>query len=343
MRRLSLSVLIFLACAPARAADNKNHTANKPSSNPGISKEELPHFLKGRYRIANQMKLLSLSGTEISVQRGAIMDVVENTSSCANEDDPDAEETGRDYREVCPSWGNLVRMSKDDDEAVDGHCFCTSRANILAQQKIAFEEDGVTVITITKPGNPPPADTTKPPPAPYLEKLYATLKDNACHKDKFVTDAKAKARIAKCAARGKSLCNCSILRCSQVTKKSLVDAGLVASVDDLPGNANDPRIKTGLEKNGFIKCSSISEAEEAPNGAVIIYHAHNSSLKGDAGAPYGHIEVKTPSGYISDFSTPNARTTYGKMTTVKRGEKRVKVFNRYVAAIYVKPPVSCKD
>lgn len=340
MRALFAFVFLFLvAPLSSLAATPPGHTVKTKITSSGVSVTEESIF--GRYRVTSPMKLMSLKGTSENVGRGAYLDVLSDSSSCTNEDDPDLEETGRSPKEAC-AWGDLVRVSADNDQSVDGHCFCTSRSNILAQEKIVFEQEGVAVITIKKSAKPADDDAPKKAPAPYLEKLYTALENNACKKDKIATDATAVKRIKSCKARGKDLCNCSILRCAQFTKKSLVDAGLVSSINDLPGDANSPDIKKGLEKNGFIKCS-ISEPSDAPNGAVLIYHSHSSSLKGDAGAPYGHIEVKTPKGYVSDFRTPNPRTTYGKMTTVTRGGKKVKVFNRYLAAAYVKPPVSCKD
>jgi hypothetical protein len=342
MKRLLFVFVFLLVFAPKislAATPPTSHAVKTKITPNGVTATEESIF--GRYRITSSMKLKSLKGTDQTVGRGDYLDVLEDTSSCNNEDDPELEETGRSPKEAC-AWGDLVRVSSEDNEGVDGHCFCTSRTNILAQEKIVFEQEGVTVITIKKSAKPADGQPPEEKPAPYLDKLYAALENNACKKDKIATDATALKRIKSCKTRKKDLCNCSILRCAQFTKKSLVDAGLVSSINDLPGDANSPAIKTGLEKNGFIKCN-ISEPSDAPNGAVLIYHSHNSSLKGDAGAPYGHIEVKTPKGYVSDFRTPNARTTYGKMTTVTRGGKKVNVFNRYLAAAYVKPPVSCKD
>ncbi len=340
MKRTVFSfVLLLLATKASHAATPPGHAVKTKITSIGVTATEESFF--GRYRITNSMKLMSLKGTNQTVARGAYLDVLEDSSSCTNEDDPDLEETGRSPKEAC-AWGDLVRVSADNDESVDGHCFCTSRNNILAQEKIVFQQDGVAVIAIRKSAKPV-ADVAPPKAAvPYLEKLYTALEKNACKKDKIATDATAVRRIKSCKTRKKDLCSCSILRCAQFTKRSLVDAGLVSSINDLPGDANSPNIKKGLEKNGFIKCS-ISEPEEAPNGAVLIYHSHNSSLKGDAGAPYGHIEVKTPKGYVSDFRSANPRTSYGKMVTVTRGGKKVQVFNRYLAAAYVKPPLRCKD
>ncbi|MEO5668729.1 MAG: hypothetical protein ABIR96_11775, partial [Bdellovibrionota bacterium] len=288
---LRVLVLLGVVVSPSLivAATPTKHGAPHSAGSSGMASGDVDYF--GRYRIKNPIQLLSLTGSKQSVKSGAIMDVLKDTSSCSNENDPEQGENGRTEKEACP-WGDLIRVSTETDPAVDGHCFCTSRTNILAQEKIVFQEDGVAVITIHKSSRPEASAGTSAGPSPqkpvvpYLDKLYASLKYGSCHKNEQVDDAKAKARIKHCVERGKDLCNCSILRCAQFVKKALVDAGLVASAEDLAGNANDPAIKQGLERNGFLKCSTIDDPADAPEGAVLIYHAHNARLGGDAGAPF---------------------------------------------------------
>lgn len=291
--------------------------------------------LFGRYLVRARMMIQNLANsTQISVERGTIFTVLNDSSSCPNEATPDLGETGRDYNDACPAWAELIRISNHSDAAVNGHCFCTARSNIQAQERVEFEEDGVTVTT------PPPSET--PPPVPYLNELYRIAKENACKKKAFFEKgSKPRARIARCEARGKSVCNCSALRCAQILKKTLADAGLIRSVSDLPGDANAQGIKDGLISNGFMKCSEIDSAAGAPFGSVIIYHAREKHPNSDPGSPYGHIELKTPSGYMSDFITPSPRTEYGYTVSKRVNGRNRQVNNRYVAGVYVKPPVKC--
>jgi|GEM_PF-7029733 len=344
MKRLLLAGFLFLttsswAAEPASRAQHRGRITVVPlnQANPETTPSETPvplSTLFGRYLVRARMMLQNLTNsTQISIDRGTIFTVLNDSSSCPNEDTPDLGETGRDYNDACPAWAELIRITNHPDAAVNGHCFCTSRANVQGQEKIAFEEDGVTVST------PPPVES--PPPVSYLSELYQTAKDNACKKKNFFErGSKPLSRIARCERRGKSVCNCSALRCAQILKKTLADAGLIRSVNDLPGDANSPGIKSGLVSNGFMKCDGISSASAAPNGSVIIYHAHKV-VSSDPGSPYGHIELKTPSGYVSDFITPSPRTDYGYTVSKSINGRTKQVNNRYVAGVYVKPPVKC--
>lgn len=51
----------------------------------------------------------------------------------------------------------------------------------------------------------------------------------------------------------------------------------------------------------------IKSPKDAPKGSVLVYEGHKCS-KADSNCKYGHIEIKTESGFISDYYSPNART-----------------------------------
>lgn len=282
---------------------------------------------QAKFKIGTLTKMLTIGGlsqSEISVSEG-MLETISDPAMCSQESHFGKANFPKTLKEACP-WGQLVKIQSNQYK---GRCFCTSQNNIDKLSPINFEENGVQVVS-----NPTQKEEAK---TPALESIFATFKRNACNKSSYVKDEAGRRRIRRCRERKKNICNCSILRCAQILKKSLFDAGLIKSINDLPGHANSSGIKQGLEKNGFKKCSGISNPRSAPNGAVLIYHARSSSLRGDAGAPYGHIEMKTPDGYVSDFVAQTPRNEYGAMATVK-GKK---VRNRYLAAVYVKNPVSC--
>lgn len=89
-------------------------------------------------------------------------------------------------------------------------------------------------------------------------------------------------------------------RCWRFVKSALLDAGVVARRPESPWakQAGDEL----CSKFGFRKLP-VSNPKDAPVGAVIVY----------GGADAGHVELRTDSGYVSDFisRTPYPRPLIG--------------------------------
>jgi len=83
--------------------------------------------------------------------------------------------------------------------------------------------------------------------------------------------------------------------CWRYVKNALVDAGLVSSRPDSPWAK-----QAGEElcrKYGFVKLDHVKNPLDAPIGAVCVY----------GGADAGHVEIRTATGFVSDFTS---RTPY---------------------------------
>ena len=91
----------------------------------------------------------------------------------------------------------------------------------------------------------------------------------------------------------------STSRCWSAVKSALVDAHVV---DSRPGTAYAKQAGDELLKFGFRK-TSIKDPFAAPVGSVLVY--------GGRGA--GHVELRTPKGFVSDFAsaTPSHRPLIG--------------------------------
>jgi hypothetical protein len=88
--------------------------------------------------------------------------------------------------------------------------------------------------------------------------------------------------------------------CWHYVKDALLAAGVV---DSLPTSSWAKNAGTELcEKYGFIKLK-IRDPRKAPIGAVVVY----------GGADAGHVELRTPKGFVSDFisRTPYPRPLVG--------------------------------
>ncbi len=83
--------------------------------------------------------------------------------------------------------------------------------------------------------------------------------------------------------------------CWRYVKNALLEAGVISS------RPNSPWAKLAgdelVQKYGFVKLRSVRSPLEAPVGAVLVY----------GGADAGHVEIRTPSGFVSDFTS---RTPY---------------------------------
>lgn len=94
--------------------------------------------------------------------------------------------------------------------------------------------------------------------------------------------------------------------CALFVRRGLASAGLVPN---LPlGHAN--AYVGALSKYCFSNAiKQYPTPESAPPGAVLVYKGINT--RGDKNARYGHVEVKTAAGYVSDYYSANPRTGRG--------------------------------
>lgn len=83
--------------------------------------------------------------------------------------------------------------------------------------------------------------------------------------------------------------------CWRYVKNALIEAGVVSS------RPSSPWAKMAgselVQKYGFVKLSRVKSPLEAPVGAVLVY----------GGQDAGHVEIRTASGFASDFTS---RTPY---------------------------------
>lgn len=128
----------------------------------------------------------------------------------------------------------------------------------------------------------------------------------------------------------------SIGACYNGVKTLLAKAGWIDSVSSLPGiPANSAGAQ--LKRNNFVNLledprykEKIQNMSDIPVGAVVVYEGHGPNRgKRDPGYKYGHIEVKTAQGYISDYFSTNARTGEGLVGNYRK-----------VIGVYVKSGVS---
>jgi hypothetical protein len=81
-------------------------------------------------------------------------------------------------------------------------------------------------------------------------------------------------------------------RCWRYVKEALVAAGAVSSY---PQTALAKQAGTELVENFGFQKLAVTDPYKAPVGAVLVY---------DAKGQPGHVEIRTNSGFASDFNTP---------------------------------------
>ncbi|MGF1656519.1 MAG: hypothetical protein ACFCU3_06010 [Verrucomicrobiales bacterium] len=93
----------------------------------------------------------------------------------------------------------------------------------------------------------------------------------------------------------------SVRLCWRYVKKALVEA---AVVDRYPGQtfARDAGAEL-TDRFGFVRLAHVRKPEQAPVGSIIVYGGNGP----------GHVEFRTPNGFVSDFfsSTPSPRPMTG--------------------------------
>jgi hypothetical protein len=97
-------------------------------------------------------------------------------------------------------------------------------------------------------------------------------------------------------------------RCYRYVKQALQGSGAVT--DYIPGRAAK-EAGPELVRRGYVDIlkdpdANIHSPYDAPAGSVLVY-APTADAK-DNNAQYGHIEIRTPNGFASDYYRPKART-----------------------------------
>lgn len=131
------------------------------------------------------------------------------------------------------------------------------------------------------------------------------------------------AEQAEARVRGRA----SSSQCYKFVKEALQRAGVVS--DYIPGVAARGA-GPALEARGFTNIlpgSNIRSPYDAPVGAVLVYGAAPGAT--DRNARYGHIELRTPNGFASDYFSARARTGDAAAGLDGRG--------RVLIGVYVKP------
>jgi len=99
--------------------------------------------------------------------------------------------------------------------------------------------------------------------------------------------------------------------CYRKVKDALLAAGLVTK--DLVGGSAKTAGAQLLQHH--YKKIAITNPYLAPVGAVLVY----------TGGKHGHIEIRTPSGFVSDYYSPNARTGASQVG-IGRGRQLIGVY-----------------
>lgn len=109
----------------------------------------------------------------------------------------------------------------------------------------------------------------------------------------------------------------SIGACYNGVKRLLLKAGIIKKKEQLPSG---PAKLAGndLKPFGFVNIltdpkykkykDAIKSPQDAPRGSILVYEGYGRRLKRDRGYPYGHVEVRTETGFISDFYSETPRT-----------------------------------
>lgn len=110
-------------------------------------------------------------------------------------------------------------------------------------------------------------------------------------------------------------------KCAVHVRKGLAHAGLIPNIP--MGHAKE--YVANLKKHCFQNMiGRYPTPESAPAGAVLVYKGVNP--RADKNAKYGHVEVRTPLGYVSDYFSDNPRTGKGAVGR-----------NRQLIGVMIKP------
>jgi LysM repeat protein len=122
--------------------------------------------------------------------------------------------------------------------------------------------------------------------------------------------------------------------CYAWVKRALQDSGAVSRyLVGIPAKGAGPE----LVKEGYINVLgkpgyNIKSPYDAPKGAVLVYGAAPGAT--DKNAKYGHIEIRTDSGFASDYKSARARTGPAENGLDGRG--------RVLIGVYIKPDAGAK-
>jgi hypothetical protein len=106
-------------------------------------------------------------------------------------------------------------------------------------------------------------------------------------------DPKLDPKLARAATIAQERANAhSKSRCWRYVKEALLAAGAVTSY---PKTALAKQAGTELVQSYGFKKLPVSDPYKAPIGAVIVYNAQGGA---------GHVEIRTKTGFVSDFRTP---------------------------------------
>jgi LysM repeat protein len=123
-------------------------------------------------------------------------------------------------------------------------------------------------------------------------------------------------------------------QCYAWVKRALQDSGAVSRyLVGVPAKGAGPE----LAKEGYVNVLgkpgyNIKSPYDAPKGAVLVYGAAPGAT--DGAAKWGHIEIRTSSGFASDYKSPRART--GPAENGLSGKGRVLI------GVYIKPDAGAK-
>ena len=122
--------------------------------------------------------------------------------------------------------------------------------------------------------------------------------------------------------------------CYRYVKQALLATGAVS--DYMPGVAAKDA-GPALEQRGFVNMlnqpgNTIRSPYDAPVGSVLVYGPAPGAT--DRNARYGHIELRTQNGFVSDYVSARART--GDASSGLQGRDRVLI------GVYVKPDAGAK-
>ena len=120
--------------------------------------------------------------------------------------------------------------------------------------------------------------------------------------------------------------------CYRYVKRALLAGG---AVDHYLGGASAIEAGPELVKEGFVDIfglpgAGIKSPYDAPVGAVLVYKATSTAT--DKNRIHGHIEIRVPGGFASDYFSPRARTGPESNGTAVNSSS-----GRALAAVYVKP------
>jgi hypothetical protein len=118
----------------------------------------------------------------------------------------------------------------------------------------------------------------------------------------FAGDAKIDPKLRRAATIAEERARAhSLSKCWHYVKEALVAAGVVSS---RPKTPLAKQAGQELVNNYGFKKLPVSDPYQAPVGAVLVYGAKRAA---------GHVEIRTPNGFVSDFrsKTPSRRPLLG--------------------------------